>query len=148
VIGALGGGLLSDRMARADLRRRITLLARTRFLAVPVLLLFLLPLSVTATCTAIFLYSLCIQMGAGSEVAAICEAVEEEQQATALGLFNMAQSVSGGVGILGTIYLQHHFGWTVAIACLAVVVLLAACCLVQAWRYRSPQPPAAELILG
>jgi predicted MFS family arabinose efflux permease len=85
----------------------------------------------------IFVYSLNIQLGAGSEVAALCEAVEEEQQATGLGLFNLANSVAGGAGILGTIFLQHHFGWTVAIACLAVVVLLAGCCLILAWRARS-----------
>lgn len=136
VFGALGGGVLSDRLARKDLRRRITLLIGTRFCAVPALLMFLLPLSAAVTCVVIFLYSLSIQLGAGSEVAAICEAVEEEQQATALGLFNMANSIAGGAGILGTIYLQHRFGWTAAIACLATVVLLAGCCLILAWHAR------------
>jgi sugar phosphate permease len=136
VIGALSGGVISDRLARAGLRRRITLLIVTRLLAAPVLLA-LLPLTADVTCVVIFVYSLSIQLGAGSEVASICEAVEEEQQATALGLFNLANSVAGGAGILGTIFLQHRFGWTAAIASLAAVVLLAGCCLIMAWRARS-----------
>jgi sugar phosphate permease len=137
ILGASGGGFLSDRLARAGINRRITMLICTRLLAAPALLAFLLPLSVNLTCVVIFVYSLSIQLGAGGEVAAICEAVREEQQATALGLFNLANTVAGGAGILGTIYLQHCFGWTPAFACLAAVVLLAALCLMLAWRARS-----------
>jgi len=148
VIGALSGGVLSDRLARANLRRRITLLIVTRLFAAPVLLAFLMSLTVQLTCVVIFVYSLGIQLGAGSEVASICEAVEEEQQATALGLFNLANSVAGGAGILGTIFLQHHFGWTVAIACLAGVVLLAGGCLVLARRARSAQDAAVGRLVG
>ncbi|MES2391623.1 MAG: MFS transporter [Acidobacteriota bacterium] len=139
VVGALSGGVLSDWLARANLRRRITLLIVTRMVAAPALLAFLLPLTATLACVVIFLYSLSVQLGAGSEVAAICEAIPEEQQATALGLFNLANTVAGGAGILGTIFLQHCFGWTVAIACLAAVVLLAGCSLVMAWRARGAQ---------
>jgi len=146
VIGALSGGVISDRLARAGLRRRITLLIVTRMLAAPVLLAFLLPLSAQVTCVVIFVYSLSIQLGAGSEVASICEAVEEEQQATALGLFNLTNSVAGGAGILGTIFLQHHFGWTVAIACLAAVVLLAGCCLIMAWRARGVAAARVDML--
>jgi predicted MFS family arabinose efflux permease len=134
IIGAFSGGLLSDKLAHTDVRRRITLLIFTRLVAAPALLAFLLPLPIKAICALIFAYSLSIQLGAGGEVAAICEAVEEEQQATALGIFNLANSVAGGAGILGTIFLQHCFGWTTAIACLALVVLLASCCLVMARR--------------
>lgn len=134
VLGTVGGGLLSDRLARADLRRRISMLTGTRFFAAPVLLAFLLPLSPMMTCAVIFVYTLFIQLGAGGEVAAICECVEEQQQATALGVFNLVNSVAGGTGIMGTIYLQHHLGWTAAIACLAAVVFLAGCCLILAWR--------------
>ena len=134
IIGSFGGGILSDRLARNNIKRRITLLICTRLFAAPVLLIFLLPLSIKLICVVIFVYSISIQLGAGGEAAAICESVEEEQQATALGIFNLANSVAGGAGILGTIFLQHCFGWTIAIACLAVVVLLAACCLVMAGR--------------
>jgi predicted MFS family arabinose efflux permease len=144
VIGALSGGVLSDRLARTSVRRRITLLYVTRLAGAPALLLFLLPLSAAMACTALFAYSLSIQLAAGSEVAAICEAVGEEQQATALGLFNLANTVAGGVGILGTIYLQHRFGWTPAIACLSGVVLLAGLSLVMAWRARGAQPAQAK----
>lgn len=136
VIGTLAGGVLSDRMARSSERRRLSMLVRTRMFAAPVLLLFLLPLSTLMTSAAIFFYSLSIQLGAGGEIAAICEAVAEEQQGTALGLFNFANTVAGGAGILGTIFLQHCFGWTAAFACLAAVVLLAGCCLVMAWHAR------------
>jgi len=146
VIGALSGGVISDRLARGGLRRRITLLIATRMSAAPVLLIFLLPLTAHVTVAVIFVYSLCIQLGAGSEVAGICEAVEEEQQATALGMFNLANSVAAGLGILGTIFLQHCFGWTVAIACLAGVVLLAGCCLVMAWRARTALTARAEML--
>ena len=146
VIGALSGGMLSDRLARANLRRRITLLIVTRLFGAPVLLAFLLPLSAQVTCVVIFVYSLSIQLGAGSEVAALCEGVEEEQQATALGLFNLANSAAGGAGILGTIFLQHRFGWTVAIACLAAVVLLAGCCLILAWRARSVPASGVDML--
>lgn len=134
ILGAFGGGVLSDRLARGDTGRRIMLLICTRLFAAPILLFFLLPLSAMTACVAIFAYSLSITLGAGSEVAAICETVEEEQQSTALGLFNLANSVAGGAGILGTIYLQHRFGWTPAIACLAAAVLIAACCLMLARR--------------
>lgn len=136
ILGSFGGGMLSDKLARADIGRRILLLTGTRLFAAPILLIFLLPLSYKLACVVIFAYSLSITLGAGGEVAAICEAVEENQQATALGLFNLANSVAGGAGILGTIYLQHRFGWTPAIACLASAVLLAACCLVLARRAR------------
>lgn len=133
IIGAFGGGILSDRLARGGGRRRIALLICTRSFAAPLLLLFLLPLTSNVTSVLIFVYSLSVQLGAGSEVAAICETVKKEQQATALGLFNLANTVAGGAGILGTIYLQHQFGWTAAIACLAASVILAACCLTLAW---------------
>lgn len=140
VVGALSGGILSDRLARANVRRRLSLMFITRFVGAPGLLVFLLPLSAPLTCIAIFLYSLSIQLGAGGEIAAICEAIGEEQQATALGLFNLTNTIAGGVGILGTIYLQHCFGWTAAIACLAAVVFLAGCCLVMAWYARGARP--------
>lgn len=136
VIGTLAGGVMSDRMARFGEPRRLTMLVRTRMFAAPVLLLFLIPLSPLMTSAAIFFYSLGVQLGAGGEIAAICEAVGEKQQATALGLFNLANTVAGGAGILGTIFLQHCFGWPAAFACLAAVVLLAGCCLVMAWRAR------------
>jgi predicted MFS family arabinose efflux permease len=145
VIGALSGGVLSDRLSRAGISRRITMLLCTRVVAAPVLLAFLLPLSINMTCVVIFSYSLCIQLGAGGEIAAICEAVDKEQQGTALGFFNLANSVAGGAGILGTIYLQHCFGWTVAIACLAAVVMMAAACLVMAWRSRRMVPQHISL---
>lgn len=134
ILGSFGGGILSDKLAHANIGRRIVLLIGTRLFAAPVLLIFLLPLSAGVACVVIFVYSLSINCGAGGEVASICEVVGEEQQSTALGLFNLANSVAGGVGILGTIYLQHRFGWTPALACLATVVLLATCCLGMAWR--------------
>lgn len=145
VLGAVGGGLISDRVASAGLGRRITMLVCTRVVAAPALFAFLLPLSLNMTCVVIFVYSLSIQLGAGGEVAAICEAVEEEQHATALGFFNLANTVAGGAGILGTIYLKHCFGWTPAIACLAGVVLLAALCLMLARRARRMTPRAMSL---
>lgn len=148
VIGALSGGVLSDRLARANLRRRITLLIITRMFAAPVLLFFLLSLSAKVTCVVIFVYSVSIQLGAGGEVAGICEAVEEEQQATALGVFNLANTVAGGAGILGTIFLQHCFGWTVAIACLAAAVLLAGCFLILAWWARGVPAARAGMLPG
>lgn len=134
ILGAFGGGILSDKMARGCVRRRIILLICTRLVAAPMLLAFLLPLSYTVACATIFAYSLSVNLGAGGEVAAICETIGVEKESTALGIFNLANSVAGGVGILGTIYLQHHFGWTIAIACLAASVLLAGCCLALAWR--------------
>jgi nitrate/nitrite transporter NarK len=145
VIGALGGGLISDRVASRGLGRRITMLVWTRVLAAPALLAFLLPLSINETCVVIFAYSLSIQLGSGGEVASICEAVEEEQQATALGFFNLANTVAGGAGILGTIYLKHCFGWSAAIACLAGAVLLAAICLMLARRARRAGSRAMSL---
>ena len=137
ILGSFSGGLISDRAARSYLGRRIAVLACTRFVASPLLLLFLLPLSAGITCVAVFAYAVTIALGSASEVATICESVDEQQQATALGMFNLANSVAGGVGILGTVYLHTRFGWRVAFASLTVCVLIAACCLVMAWRTQS-----------
>lgn len=146
ILGAFGGGIISDQLARGGKSRRIVMLICTRAFAAPLLLLFLVPLGPKPISVLIFAYSLSIQLGAGGEVAAICEAVPEEQQATALGLFNLANTVAGGAGIVGTIYLEHRFGWTTAIACLSASVVLAAGSLTMAWlAEREKLRPTAAL---
>jgi MFS family permease len=132
IIGSFAGGIVSDRLGRKSPIARIWLLAGSRFLAAPILLAFLCQLPVTGLSGIIFAYNLMIALGAASETYTICEVVGPGQKSTALGLFNFANCVAGGVGVLATVYLQHRFGWAPAFASLALIALLAGIVLLAA----------------
>ena len=150
IIGAFAGGIVSDRLARRSGIARIWLLAGSRFIAAPILLAFLWRLPVTGLSGMIFAYNLMIAFGGASETYTICEVAGPGRESTAVGLFNLANCVAGGVGVLATVYLQHRFGWGPAFASLALVALLAGIVLLSARKMvrRSQLHTAAEQLAG
>ncbi|MES2391603.1 MAG: MFS transporter [Acidobacteriota bacterium] len=132
IIGALAGGILSDRVGRRSGTGRLWLLAGSRFIAAPILLAFLCNLPVLGLSAMIFSYNLIIGLGAASETYTICEVAGKGRESTALGVFTLANCVGGGAGVLATVYLQHRFGWAPAFACLALFALVASMALLGA----------------
>jgi len=150
ITGAFAGGIVSDRLARRSRMARIWLLAGSRFLAAPILLAFLWNLPVLGLSAMIFAYNLIIGLGAASETYTICEVAGHGRESTAVGLFNLANCVAGGAGILATVYLQHRFGWASAFASLALLALVAGVVLLGARTMvrRAQLQTAAELYAG
>lgn len=125
IAGAILGGYLSDRFARRSPQRRILFLAIGFFCAAPFLLIFFWKTAMGTINAAIFLYSLIRAIGEANECPIICELAEPRLRSTALGIFNMANCIAGGVGILWAGFILHYYGLGIAFGSLAVTVACA-----------------------
>jgi MFS family permease len=125
IVGAVLGGYLSDRFAGRSPLRRMLFLAISCFCAAPFLLTFFWDESLGPINVSIFIYSLIQALGEANECPIICELAGSRLRSTALGIFNMANCLAGGVGILWAGFILHDYGLGTAFGSIAVTVAFA-----------------------
>lgn len=125
VVGTVLGGYLSDRFAHGSPLRRMLFLAIGCFCSAPFLLTFFFNTSLGPINVSIFLYSFIRAIGEVNECPIICELAGPRLRSTAVGIFNMANCLAGGVGILWAGFILHSYGLEAAFGSLAVTVSCA-----------------------
>jgi MFS family permease len=125
VIGILGGGYLSDRVARRTVRRRMLFHSLCYLAAAPLLLAFVVSSSYAVILSAIFGYSLLRAVGGANANPLLCDLLPKNSWSTAVGLMNTTNCLAGGIGILIAGYLKRDFGLGGIFAGTASIVLVA-----------------------
>jgi len=126
VIGITAGGVLSDRLARGKVARRVLLLSVCYFMAAPFLAVFVIRPSYLLISAAIFAYSLLRSIGSINEHPILCDVLPQDLRATAIGLMNTLSCASGGVGVLAAGYLKHDWGLSGIFGGVSLLVVTAA----------------------
>jgi len=126
VIGITAGGVLSDRLARGKVARRVLLLSVCYFMAAPFLAVFVIRPGYVLISAAIFAYSLLRSIGSINEHPILCDVLPPDLRATAIGLMNTLSCASGGVGVLAAGYLKHDWGLAGIFGGVSLLVLTAA----------------------
>jgi len=135
VLGILGGGFVSDRVARGHLKRRMLVQACCNIVAAPFLLAFLWSGDFAVITASIFLYSLLRASGAANENPVLCDVLNDRQRATAIGISNLTSTLMGGVGILIAGYLKSDLGLGAVFAGVSVIVALSGVLLLVGYRF-------------
>jgi MFS transporter, Spinster family, sphingosine-1-phosphate transporter len=125
VLGVMIGGVISDRTAGRSPRGRILLLAICYFCAAPFLLTFRTSASLTTINAAIFCYSFIQSVGTASECPIICEVIGPRLRSTGLGILNMLNCFSGGIGVMWAGILKSHYGLAAAFSSVSATVTIA-----------------------
>lgn len=108
--GSLGGAVLSDRMARTQGERRMLLQSGAYLCAAPFLLVFLGDTPFWPLAGGIACFYLFRSLGSVNDTPLVCDLLPPRQRSTALGLYNMVNTLAGGVGILAAGFGKRHFG--------------------------------------
>ncbi|MSO21821.1 MAG: MFS transporter [Acidobacteria bacterium] len=135
VLGILGGGLISDRIARRHLKRRMLMQACCNLLSAPFLLAFVWTDSFSAITVSIFLFSLVKALGGANENPVLCDVLNARQRATAIGISNLTSSLMGGLGILIAGCLKSIFGLSAVFAGISAIVVLSGLLLLVGYRF-------------
>lgn len=135
VVGAVAGGLFSDRFARRGTRYRMLFQALCYLASAPFLLAFLGQPALIFIGACIFAFSLLRGMGQANENPLICEVIPHPLRSTALGLVNLMNSLSGGMGVLFAGILKSRFTLAGVFAATAVLMVLASLLLLVGFRY-------------
>lgn len=132
--GQAAGGLLSDRVARGGAHRRMLLQALLIACAAPLLLAFVLTRNHYAILTALVLYSF-LRGGADLNLLPLMtDLAGPNRSSTAVGLTNMANNLTGGLGVFIAGYLKAGFGLEGVFAGLAAILALDAVMLYTGYR--------------
>lgn len=134
-VGVLLGGLVSDRFARRGTRYRMLFQAVCYLASAPFLLAFLVRPGLFFISACIFGFSLMRGMGQSNENPLICEIIPQPLRSTALGLVNLMNSLTGGMGVLFAGILKSHLTLAGVFAATAVLMALAALLLLAGFRY-------------
>ncbi len=126
VVGTLGGGVLSDRLARRHPERRMVVGVFTYIIAAPFLLAFLATPGILAINMCVFAYSSLRAVGTVNEPTIACDLLPRPQRAAALGIANMANCLAGGVGVMVAGFLKADYGLGGVFAGVSVIMLIAA----------------------
>ena len=110
VIGIVVGGLVSDRLSRGIMPRRVLLMAVCYFCAAPFLATFVVHPGYGLASASLFLYSLLRCIGSCNEHPILCEVLPHDLRATAIGLMNTLSCMAGGIGVFAAGYLKHDWG--------------------------------------
>ena len=125
VTGTVGGGVLSDRLSRGIVSRRVLILAVCYFLAAPFLTIFILRPGFTIVSASIFAYSLFRSVGSSNEHPILCEVLPPDLRATGIGIMNTANCMAGGIGVLAAGYMKKDWGLGGVFTGVSVVVFTA-----------------------
>jgi len=129
------GGVASDRFARRGLHRRMLMNSVLILCGAPAMLLFVVTRNQAAVMFALVFYSICRSAGDVNQVPLICDLAGQDKQSTALGIFNMLNTISGGLGILVAGYLKAGFGLAGVFAGIAGILALDAALLFAGWFF-------------
>lgn len=134
-VGVLCGGLASDRFARRGTRYRMLFQAFCYLASAPFLLAFLGRPGLLYISACIFGFSLLRGMGQSNENPLICEIIPQPLRSTALGLVNLMNSLTGGMGVLFAGVLKSRFSLGGVFAATASLMALASLLLLIGFRY-------------
>lgn len=148
IVGAIGGGFISDRIARRWPRRRILVLAISYFCAAPFLLSFSWNASLGVINASIFSYSLIKALGSASECPIICELAGPRLRSTGLGILNMMNCFAGGVGVMWAGFLKRDYGLGAAFGSISVTVTAAGIVVLAGYYFLSRQHRRAQTESG
>lgn len=129
VLGALLGGLASDRAARTARKNRMLLESLAFALSAPALILFLWspPLAVVAAC--ILWFGLMRAAGSANENPILCDLLDPARRSTAIGVMNGTNCLAGGIGVFAAGALKAAYGLETAFAGISVLMLGASALL-------------------
>jgi predicted MFS family arabinose efflux permease len=133
MLGAAGGGWLSDRLAVRDPRHRLLLLSLSYFAATPFLLVFLMRPSFTVISAALIVFSLLRGLGQSNENPCLCEVVPPQFRSTAVGFMNCFATAAGGAGVLLAGVLKEDFGLSTVFAGVSLAILVAGLALLAGY---------------
>ena len=125
MVGVLGGGLLSDRVARRGVPYRLLLQGLMYFAAIPFLLLFVGTTHFRLMAFALVAFSVIRAVGQSNEVPTLCDNLPSHSWSTALGLLNTANCLAAGLGILMSGYLKARIGLNGIFYCSPLILFLA-----------------------
>lgn len=109
-ISAAVGGPLSDFVARRKERYRMLLNASLVLCAAPALLIFVYVPSKPAVISALLLYAIFRSVGDLNIVPLLCHVAGEDRRSTAIGLTNMLNTGTAGIGVFLAGMLKRDFG--------------------------------------
>ncbi len=133
-VGQAAGGVLSDRVARGGAHRRMWLQAVLIACAAPMLLAFVLTRNPYVILTALVLYSF-LRGGADLNLLPLMtDLAGPHRSSTAVGLTNMANNLTGGLGVFLAGYLKAGFGLEGVFAGLTGILLIDAVMLYAGYR--------------
>jgi MFS family permease len=125
VLGILGGGFLSDRVASHNAKYRMLFQCLCDFMAAPFLLIFITLPNYALVAACLLFYSLVRGVGGANANPLTCLLVKPRMRSTAFGLANMANCFAGGAGILIAGYLKQDFGLGLIFAAVSGIVTSA-----------------------
>jgi predicted MFS family arabinose efflux permease len=143
VIGVTCGGVLSDRVARGGVARRMLSQALFFLAASPFLLAFSGSPGYGLISACIFSFNLLRALGQANEIPILCDALPAGLRSTAIALMNTANCFAGGIGSLAAGYLKQDYGLGGVFSGIIVAMLVAsALLLVGYFRYLLPRSAA------
>jgi len=145
ILGAILGGILSDRVAAHWPRRRFLVVAICYLCASPFLLGFESKSTLSIITTAILGYSFLMNLGAAGEAPIICELASPQLRSTGLAILNTMNCLAGGIGIFGASFLSRERGWDAAFATVAGTVAAAGLVVLIAYLFWVRQRHSANL---
>ncbi len=126
VAGVLLGGMLSDRVARGGLRRRMLSQATFYIACAPFLLPFYGSPAYGVISGSIFTFALLRALGQSNENATLCDLLPGGLRSTAIALMNTANCFAGGIGSLVAGLLKADYGLGGVFAGVSVIMVVAA----------------------
>lgn len=135
MLGIVGGGWISDRVARDSPRSRMLVLAVSYFCAAPFLLIFLQRPGFAAVIFAVSAFSFLRGLGEASERPALCDVVPACFRSTAVGLMNTCATAAGGLGVLLAGMLKRSWGLETVFAGSAAIFVFAGIWLFVGYRF-------------
>jgi len=125
IVGILGGGFLSDRVAQRSPKYRMLFQCLCNLVAAPLLLVFLRPPNYALVAGSLLFYSLARSLGGANANPLTSVLVKPRMRSTAFGLANMANCLAGGAGVLLAGYLKRDFGLGLIFAGVSCIVIMA-----------------------
>jgi predicted MFS family arabinose efflux permease len=125
-LGILLGGILSDRVARTGLRRRMLLMGGFYLLSAPCLLVFAAAAPFGVVTAGVVLFSFGRAMAASNEGAIVCDLLPPRYRSTSVGMMNTANCLAGGIGIFVAGFLKADFGLSGIFSGVSALVLVSS----------------------
>ncbi len=134
VIGSILGGRISDWAARRDIRKRMLVQLLSLFCAAPFCLVFLMQPTLAAVNVAIFAYALFGQFAVSNEHPVLCDVLDPELRATAIGCMNSTSCFAAGAGLLLTGYFKQTVGLAAIFGSPSLLMLCAGLLVLIGYR--------------
>lgn len=135
ITGVLLGGVVSDYVARRNRRNRMLFQCFCYLFSAPFLLAFLGKPEVLFISLCVFGFSLFRGLGQANENPLLCDVVPAALRSSAIGISNLLNSLSGGMGVLLAGVLKREFSLGGVFAATAIFMVAAAAVLWVGYRF-------------